>query len=327
MAGYTSGRDLSHHNSIRDYGAARGDTDWVQLKITEGTDFVDPSAATHYGGFAGRPRGPYHFAQPVDVRAQIAHFLRTKAAFGSWERQDMLDCEFLGVNAGFLRALVAEHQNQSGAERRYVYIGVSDLKGPCDPTLWWTPDVDLWVPRYRKGGRPVNLDTGQPDDATWGSYLGFWHPAIRVVQYDDATPLAGGPATDISDEKVPDSRPPRIEEGSDMSGIQLYPATDPVKPGRGTKALPGPAADSVPSRTGTQCRVTTGWGNRIDLIVWFLAEGGGYLNKAGGAGDKHIILSDAPGWFPVPDNTVAVHVQWVSTKDIPGDLEIRFVPK
>lgn len=327
MTSYTSGRDLSHHNVIDNYEAASGDTDWTQIKVTESTQFIDPLAALHYHGFGTKPRGSYHFAQLVDVRAQIAHFLATKATIGQWERNDMLDCEFLGVNASFLRDLVAEHQRVSGAARRYVYVGLSDLRGSCDPDLWITPDVDLWVPRYRKTGRPVNPATGQPNDTAWGSYLNFWHPAIRVVQYDNATPLAGGPDTDINDEKVDTAGPANETSEDDMSGIQLYPATDPTKPGRGVKALPGPAADAEPGKAGTQCRVTTGWGNRIDLLVWFLAEGGGYLGKAGGVGYRSVALSDQPDWFPVPAGTVAIHVQWTSTKDIPGDLEINFVPK
>jgi len=197
----STGRDLSHHNPVGNYAAARAGTDWVHLKITESTSFVDPMAVQHHRGFAGIPRGAYHFARPVSIPAQVTHFLARKKAIGPWERFDMLDCEFLGVTARFIRDLVAEYRQQSGNDRVYVYSGVYELNNACRPELWWDPGCLIWAARYRK--------IGAPPPVAWATHLGFDHPGLAVYQWDNATALPGAGPTDINTQ--------RIEENTDMT--------------------------------------------------------------------------------------------------------------
>lgn len=204
----SQGRDLSHHNTVGDYDAARGAMNWVQLKITESDNFIDSSAARlsasgttvigpgpHHRGFAGIPRGAYHFAQPGSLVNQIRHFLNVKAAIGPWERVDMLDCEFAGVDGGFIRALKEEYRRQSGQQKLLIYLGLYEVTHACAPDLWWDPDVYMWVARYRKIGAPSGPDA-------WRSHLGFDHPGLSTYQWDNATPLPGANLTDISYERV-----------------------------------------------------------------------------------------------------------------------------
>lgn len=191
----SSGRDISHHNTITNYDQARGASDWFQIKVTESTDFVDDKADNHYAGLAGKPRGPYHFARPVSLSAQIKHFLATKNDIGSWERLDMLDCEFPGVNSKFIRDLVAEYRKQSGIQRVLIYVGYSDLKNTCDPAGWYDENTPIWAARYRKIGPPAGPDS-------WKTHLQWDHPGLTIYQWDNAAPLAGGGPTDINSQRV-----------------------------------------------------------------------------------------------------------------------------
>lgn len=191
----SSGRDISHHNTISNYDAARGGADWWQIKVTESTGFVDPAAKTHYRGLAGDPRGPYHFARPVSIPDQIGLFLAVKKQIGPWERLDMLDCEFAGVNSKFIRDLVAEYRRQSGVRRVLVYVGYSDLREACNPAGWYDEDTPIWAARYRKIGPPSGPDA-------WKTHLGWDHPGLAVYQWDNATPLAGGPPCDVNSQRM-----------------------------------------------------------------------------------------------------------------------------
>jgi hypothetical protein len=197
-------RDISHHNKIPDYDAFKANNDAFQIKITESTGFVDeyalkPNGAPgpHYVGCAGKPRAPYHFARPVSYRDQISHFLSVKARIGSWERPDMLDCEFDGITGKFIRELVAEYRHQSGIRKVQVYLGKSNVTTTCPPDQWWDPDIYMQVARYRKIGPPTNT-------ADWKNHLGFDHPGLSTYQWDNATPFyPGGPVGDISYDRVP----------------------------------------------------------------------------------------------------------------------------
>lgn len=203
----SQGRDLSHHNPVTNYSAARGAMNWVQLKITESDSFVDDWAANvapngavtgpgrHYRGFAGIPRGAYHFARPGSLTNQIRHFLDVKRAIGSWERVDMLDCEFAGVDGAFIRALKDEYRRQSGQRKLLIYLGLYEVTHACPPNQWWDPDVYMWLARYRKIGAPSGPDA-------WPGHLGFDHPGLSTYQWDNATGLPGAGLTDISYERV-----------------------------------------------------------------------------------------------------------------------------
>lgn len=191
----SSGRDISHHNTISNYDQARNGSDWFQIKVTESTKFVDDAADNHYAGLAGKPRGPYHFAQPGNLAAQIKHFLEIKNGIGSWERLDMLDCEFSGVTSSFIKSLVAEYRKQSGIQKVLVYVGYSDLTHACDPAGWYDENTPIWAARYRKIGPPAGPDS-------WKTHLQWDHPGLAIYQWDNAAPLAGAGLTDINSQRV-----------------------------------------------------------------------------------------------------------------------------
>lgn len=193
----TAVRDISHYNIIPNYPAFRAASSAVQIKVTESTNYIDPMFGRHFVGTAGMFQAAYHFARPVSIVDQIAHFLATKAWCGPWDRPDMLDCEFAGITPAFIRALVAEYRRQSGNQKVQVYIGLHDIVTSCPPELWWDPDIYIQVSRYRKIGPPN-------DPNTWGAHLGFDHPGLSTYQWDDATPFyPGGPLGDVSFDRVP----------------------------------------------------------------------------------------------------------------------------
>lgn len=211
-------RDISHHQTGINYAAFRSNTNSVQIKITESTDFVDDAAwsngvpGRHYRGCAGISRAPYHFARPVSVQQQIAHFLNIKRSIGNWERVDMLDCEFAGVTGAFIRALKDEYRRQSGISRVQIYVGLHDLITSCPPNQWWDADVYIQAARYRKIGAPDN-----PDD--WRTHLGFDHPGLSTYQWDNAWPFyPGGPVGDISYDRI-------VVGGKAMAGLDDQNAT------------------------------------------------------------------------------------------------------
>lgn len=189
-------RDVSHYNTISNYGDFRENAESVQIKITEATDFVDSAAQYHHDNCFGMFRAPYHFARPVSLSGQISHFLRTKEQIGTWERLDMLDCEFSGITGAFIFALKEEYRKQSGISQVQIYIGLHDIVTSCPPNQWWDEDVFIQVARYRKIGPPNDPDA-------WHTHLGFDHIGLSTYQWDNATPLyPGGPLGDVSFDRI-----------------------------------------------------------------------------------------------------------------------------
>lgn len=216
------GIDISHHqgrylnaahtawvSNITDYARARAAVDWVQIKISEGTGFIDPGAAIHYHGFGGKPRGAYHFARAgVDVQRQMRLFMSRKGDIGPWERLDMLDIESPGTGtADFMRRVIDEYRAASGQAQVLVYGSVS-------PTGWVDNNIWLWRPRYRHIGPPKG-----PDD--WANHLGWDHPRLAIYQWDDKWPLPGGGLVDIDSQRLA-----LVGEDDDMSLVEFYGARD-----------------------------------------------------------------------------------------------------
>jgi GH25 family lysozyme M1 (1,4-beta-N-acetylmuramidase) len=67
---------LPHQQQI-DLARAKPHVNFMFLKATDGTGFVDGTFATRRQKLAqlGIPRGAYHFARPGDASAQAAHFV------------------------------------------------------------------------------------------------------------------------------------------------------------------------------------------------------------------------------------------------------------
>lgn len=209
-------RDISHHNVVGNYDALRANADAFQIKVTEGTSFEDNLASTHYRGCGGRPRAPYHFSRPVSIPDQIAHFLKRKRSIGTWERIDMLDCEFAGITAAFIRAIVAEYRQQSGVSAVQVYLGFHEITTSCPPSQWWDAGIAMHIARYRKIGEPS-------DTSKWKNHLGYDHPGLTTYQWDNAWPFyAGGPTGDISYDRTDISRfaKPAVDSDGELRRIR-----------------------------------------------------------------------------------------------------------
>lgn len=322
------GVDLSHHKPNFNFNAAvRDGVVFAILKATDGASLVDPLFAPYLAAAkaAGLFVAAYHYQQAaVSAAAQVALILRTVPA----DVPLIVDVERGSGSAALTRDIVA---GLTAVGRRVIltYLPKWYWQQIGSPSLVGLPP--LWSSRY-PDNRVGTLDGEYADIAPsyWDGYGGL---PVAVLQFSSSVGVANYPVGSIDGSAFRGTRAQLAaffggleiapqEVSTDMSGIQLYPATDTTKPGRGVKALPGPSADP-----GTRCYVTTGWGNEVSLTVWFLGEGGGYLGAAGGAGYSTKVRSDKPSWFPVPAGAIAVHAQWTTTKDIPGDLEIKYVPQ
>ncbi|WP_329064862.1 glycoside hydrolase family 25 protein [Amycolatopsis sp. NBC_01480] len=180
------GIDISHHNVCTDYAAAKSAVDWVYIKVTEGSSFVDPSIDEHHGGFAGKPRGPYHFMRGSSA-AEVATFVAQVRA-RAWELPPMLDAEYQGVTSAGIKAFLAEYQRQTGQELTVVYSSESLFTGACNPAGFITGNTVLWAARYSQNSADF-------------STLGWDHPQLGIYQYWDKgfiPGFAGGIDLDIA---------------------------------------------------------------------------------------------------------------------------------
>jgi GH25 family lysozyme M1 (1,4-beta-N-acetylmuramidase) len=170
------GIDISHYNTCTNYSAAKAAVDWVYIKVTEGSSIVDPAIATHYNGFAGKPRGAYHFMHG-STSAEVAEFVSQVKA-RSWELPPMLDAEYSGVTGAAIRAFLAEYQRQTGEELTVVYSSKALLSGACAPSTFASPRTIIWAARYY---------ANTPDFST----LGWDHPQLGIYQYWDKGSVPG----------------------------------------------------------------------------------------------------------------------------------------
>lgn len=189
----THGVDVSHYNVISNYDLARAAVNWVYIKATDGISLIDQyfwdsnhnRPGDHYRGFAGIPRGAYHFSEGGSVSSEVTHFVSL------WKRcptelDPMLDAEFSGVNSAYIQAWIAEFRRQSGHQRIWVYSSASLFQGPCNPSGFADNNTPLWAARYRKLGTPyVNGNSNQ------GWNIGWSHPLLGCYQWDDGQSLSG----------------------------------------------------------------------------------------------------------------------------------------
>jgi GH25 family lysozyme M1 (1,4-beta-N-acetylmuramidase) len=182
------GIDLSHHNSVDDWAAVRGnDITFVSVKLTESTGFVDQGAAGHVDGARGAAirAGGYHFARSTSVAAQVAHFADRIRALGL-DAPDavapMLDMEadeLRGTANAFIPAFIAGLRAQTAARRVFVYANLDWFRHVLRPEEWLDDDVLLWIARY-------NGDPGHP---------GFAHPHLALHQHSEHGHVPGIPDT------------------------------------------------------------------------------------------------------------------------------------
>jgi lysozyme len=181
------GVDISHYNTVQDWNAVHGNNiSYALLKVTESTDYVDPSAAGYADGArgAGIAAGGYHFARPVDVAGQVAHFAdrlneRGLLAPGSvWPALDM-EADGFGDPNGFVRDFIAQFRQRTNAPGVLVYANLNWWTTILRPDDWAGDGVLLWIARY-------NGDPGNP---------GWAHPKLALHQHSDKGSVPGIAAT------------------------------------------------------------------------------------------------------------------------------------
>ncbi|WP_020668913.1 glycoside hydrolase family 25 protein [Amycolatopsis nigrescens] len=181
------GIDISHYQSVEDWKAVRDNNiTYAVLKVTESTDYVDPTSAGYADGArgAGVAAGGYHFARPVDVGAQVAHFadrLSERGLLGSgsiWPALD-LEAEGFGDPNAFARDFIAQFRERTGVRGMLVYANLNWFTTILRPDEWADDGVLLWIARY-------NGDPGNP---------GWAHSRLAVHQHSSTGSVPGIPGS------------------------------------------------------------------------------------------------------------------------------------
>jgi GH25 family lysozyme M1 (1,4-beta-N-acetylmuramidase) len=180
------GIDVSHHNEVKDWHKVReNNITFASVKVTDGTEFVDPQARHHVPGAraAGIRTGGYHFARKGDIDAQVALFfkhLHARALLSSASMAPMLDMEaseLRGTANTFIPEFIAKLRAKAGIKRVFVYANLDWFEHVLRPDEWADANVMLWVARF-------NGSPGKP---------GFSHPKLVLHQHTEEGNVPGIP--------------------------------------------------------------------------------------------------------------------------------------
>ncbi|TCO47291.1 LysM peptidoglycan-binding domain-containing protein [Actinocrispum wychmicini] len=181
------GIDLSHHNTVDDWNAVRGNNiTYASIKLTQSTDFVDWAAGNHVAGArsVGIRPGGYHYATGLgDVDAQADRFtdnLRAHGLLDAGSLAPMLDMEAADLRGNanpFVREFIARYRIASGQSKILVYANLDWWTHVLNPDEWADDDVFLWIARY-------NGDPGNP---------GWNHPRLALHQHTNKGTVPGIP--------------------------------------------------------------------------------------------------------------------------------------
>jgi GH25 family lysozyme M1 (1,4-beta-N-acetylmuramidase) len=173
-----TGPDISHHQTSADFAAvARAGHQFVALKVTESTNYVDPTfsarrAAAHAAGLVV---GLYHFARAGNAAGEAAWFLKQ---LGQVQRGEflVLDWEVPAADpVGWCRAWLEAVRAATGI-RALIYMNSTAERGSN-----WSPliaDYGLWLAKY---------DGSQAQTA-----VTHWS-ALAMKQYTDKGTVPGVP--------------------------------------------------------------------------------------------------------------------------------------
>src|SRR5947209_3282825 len=171
------GTDISHHQGAPQFPAMKSaGHDFVVLKVSEGTGFVDPQfaasrAAAHAAGLVV---GLYHFARAGDAGTEAAFFAGTVGSLAPGEFA-VLDWEVPAADpVGWCTAWLTAVRGQLGVTP-LIYLNRSTLGGHD-----WSPvvaaDSGLWLATY--------------DGSTDACGCGCW-PGLAMKQYTDKGSVPG----------------------------------------------------------------------------------------------------------------------------------------
>lgn len=181
------GIDVSHHNTVDDWHAVRGNNiTFASIKVTDGEEFVDPQARHHgpAARAAGIRVGGYHFARTGNVQTQVDSFfkqLHARAMLSSTSLAPMLDMEeasgLRSTANTFIPQFIEKFRAKAGLMRVFVYANLDWFQNVLRPNEWADANVMLWIARF-------NGNPGKP---------GFSHPNLVLHQHTESGKVPGIP--------------------------------------------------------------------------------------------------------------------------------------
>jgi GH25 family lysozyme M1 (1,4-beta-N-acetylmuramidase) len=161
------GGDISHYQTVTDYGKVRAALGFVYIKLTEGADIVDSAWRQHYNGCRGIPRMAYHFMRGSSA-AEVANFVAQWRSV-AWECDVVLDAEYPGVTPQAIKAWIDEFRRQTGEYHLWVYASRSFLMN-SNLSIFLDAGVTLIAARYYANSADF-------------STLGWDHSQLGMYQY------------------------------------------------------------------------------------------------------------------------------------------------
>jgi GH25 family lysozyme M1 (1,4-beta-N-acetylmuramidase) len=235
------GPDISHHQKEKnvDLAKAKPHVDFVFLKATEGTTFVDETFKTRWQKLAqlGIPRGAYHFARPGDASAQAAHFVKVVKTQNGFRAGDVaiIDVEnttkephlWDGTTPTALRAFidrfVKDVRQDLPVQTVVLYTGIPFWNKNFGHPPKLPANCVGWLSRYRKEG-PYGGDFPRP--AAWPDPPDIW-------QFTDGIPGEGKPKPrdipgigTVDTSEMTEACFQRLFEGDDMTTDELLDALE-----------------------------------------------------------------------------------------------------
>ena len=166
------GIDIASYQASLNLANVKGD--FVIIKATEGTGYVNPYCDTHYqqAKQAGKLRGVYHFASHGDVNAEAQYFVDN---IKGYIKDAILVLDWEGTFTGDVAWAKA------WLDKVYALTGVKPLIYMSESVVnshdWSSvanADYGLWVAKYRDNVIDYNYDMGLAGDAPSVKYWKFY---------------------------------------------------------------------------------------------------------------------------------------------------------
>ncbi len=155
------GLDVSHWQASVDWDdwKEKGH-DFVYIKVSEGTTWVDPGWKGHFDAAVEYVRGPYHYFRVQWDGAQQGRHFWNQAKQRSFSMPPAIDVEKTN-NLGYskstfknrLRACLLETEEQFSV-KPIIYTSESMWEFLVG-SAWWADDYDLWTAHYTTASNPL----------------------------------------------------------------------------------------------------------------------------------------------------------------------------
>ena len=183
-----NGIDISSHQS--DLNIAQVPCDFVIIKATQGTTYVNPALRKHWKQACdcGKQIGLYHYASKGGAEAEAAFFVKTVRSISGIGRAILIldwekDSNANFPNPEYARRFLAAVYAATGV-KPFIYMS----KSVCRENDWRAvaPTFPLWAAQY-KNDKPTGYQiTPWTDARGWGA----WSAAL-IYQYSSHGRLSG----------------------------------------------------------------------------------------------------------------------------------------